>query len=452
MASPLGNFELDMSYLHSIVSAHGVQEVPKVKCAETSSSFQNLPWTYFPAIVEDTSIPPWTADSLLERFPRRRFRLDDNHPKKIRLHKFFEYLNRNSNGDRMPLYIFDSQCWSSRRDSGVLSKEYLPPTWLLPRCLENDMFSACPSRRRPPWRWLLLGGQRSGWGIHKDPLATSAWNTVIQGLKLWVIFPPHTPKDMLFPPSDKNAGSNAEEGQGSFVSKSRNPGDEKLAATETSETSPGIDGAAGVGELKLQLQLPLQHQEEEESGGYEWLLSVFPSIAARLPEGTWPRDCTPMACLQHPGTTIWIPAGWWHVAVNVADEPTLAVTENLALQRDLPSVAAHCVREEPGFAARLFSSPLLPPALRAEAAVAIEALLLETASGSWEAAVYQQRDPADVEQLCRQLLEGLRAACAAETGAETGAARALQHSYPSSSDSSGDSSCDERDVGGDLSQ
>lgn len=42
-----------------------------------------------------------------------------------------------------------------------------------------------------------MGPKRSGTSVHVDPLGTSAWNTVIKGRKLWVLFPPRVDKRIV---------------------------------------------------------------------------------------------------------------------------------------------------------------------------------------------------------------------------------------------------------------
>eukprot|EP01052_Picozoa_sp_SAG31_P037111 SAG31_NODE_4740_length_2988_cov_1.861890_2_plen_151_part_00 len=46
---------------------------------------------------------------------------------------------------------------------------------------------------RPDYRWLLIGGARSGQTWHTDPNGTSAWNLTLSGRKRWLFFPPNGP-------------------------------------------------------------------------------------------------------------------------------------------------------------------------------------------------------------------------------------------------------------------
>ena len=67
----------------------------------------------------------------------------------------------------------------------------------VPRFLSEDAFARANVDERPPWRWLLLGGPRSGTGVHVDPLYTHAWVYLVQGLKRWIFLPSHLSRDEL---------------------------------------------------------------------------------------------------------------------------------------------------------------------------------------------------------------------------------------------------------------
>jgi histone arginine demethylase JMJD6 len=113
----------------------------------------------------------------------------------------------------------------------------------------------------------LIGPERSGTGIHIDPLNTSAWNTSFCGHKRWVLFPESVPK---------------------FVAK----------------------GKAFRGKDYV-----------DESINY------FTEILPALIESEGRERLGVIEFVQKPGETVFVPGGWWHAVVNLDD--TMAITQNV---------------------------------------------------------------------------------------------------------------------------
>lgn len=53
----------------------------------------------------------------------------------------------------------------------------------VPPLFQEDWFDVLERDKRPPFRWLIIGPERSGASWHVDPALTSAWNTLLCGRK-----------------------------------------------------------------------------------------------------------------------------------------------------------------------------------------------------------------------------------------------------------------------------
>eukprot|EP00656_Telonema_subtile_P001867 TRINITY_DN10810_c0_g1_i1.p1 TRINITY_DN10810_c0_g1~~TRINITY_DN10810_c0_g1_i1.p1 ORF type:complete len:298 (+),score=50.71 TRINITY_DN10810_c0_g1_i1:73-966(+) len=142
----------------------------------------------------------WSVPRLLERFGSQLFRVgsDSNGDAvKMRLTDFVAYCQDDAGAEDAPLYLFEGQYGEHPVLCGLL-EDYEPPGYFAEgqhgqRCL----FEHLAAWKKPPHRWLLLGPQRSGSVLHRDPLSTSAWNLLIEGRKHWVLFPPSTPSGLV---------------------------------------------------------------------------------------------------------------------------------------------------------------------------------------------------------------------------------------------------------------
>jgi histone arginine demethylase JMJD6 len=164
----------------------------------------------------------------------------------------------NNNSDDSPLYVFDGNY-----DNDSISKDLLND-YKVPMYFRDDLFHLVGEKTRPPYRWFLIGPERSGSTVHIDPLGTSAWNTVIKGRKLWVLFPPNTSKTI----------------------------------------AKGLD-------------VILKNEDDEA-------INYFVDLLPRIKE-KYASKIRIFQFIQEPGETVFVPGGWWHGVLNL--ENSVAITQ-----------------------------------------------------------------------------------------------------------------------------
>lgn len=200
---------------------------------------------------------------------------DDGDSIKVKLRHFLCYLDKNR--DDSPLYIFDSSFEDDKTAKSILS-DYTVPSYF-----REDLFGLVSESRRPPYRWFLVGPERSGTTIHIDPLATNAWNTLIEGQKRWVLFPPHVAKRIV-------------KGRG----------------------------------------LIRKHEDDEAIHFFMYILPRIKRRAAELRDEDDYRDFCCYEFTQQAGETVFVPNGWWHAVLNLTD--TVGVTQNFCSKRNFDKV------------------------------------------------------------------------------------------------------------------
>ena len=99
----------------------------------------------------------------------------------MRAEDYFAYARRQR--DDAPLYLFDAALLATAAASPLATDA--PPPAATPACFSEDLLAVLGEEGRPQHRWLIVGPARSGSSFHVDPNATSAWNAVVRGSKLW---------------------------------------------------------------------------------------------------------------------------------------------------------------------------------------------------------------------------------------------------------------------------
>jgi len=296
-----------------------------------------------PCVISDAAdgwpAPPghalWTPAGLGAALGSARLKVgtdDGGHGVRLGFDDFLDYAADPGHGraDDCPLYVFDGGFADSETDTSSSSGddggggEPHPPTaagaagrprrrvrrrrrsgpgaaiaaaYCIPAPFREDLLCAAGPRRRPPHRWLVVGPPRSGSGLHVDPLATAAWNTLLRGRKRWALFPPGTPAALVAPRE------------------------------------------AGLGR-----EAP------------DWFAAVYPRSRAPGWQGPPVLDC-----VQEAGETVYVPGGWWHAVLNLpsadggrAHEPDLAVavTQNFVSSANFARVWPAAAVARPRMAAK----------------------------------------------------------------------------------------------------
>ena len=71
--------------------------------------------------------------------------------------------------------------------SSLSMQDYIIPDFFAE---SDDFMNNVDEELRLDWRWIIMAAKRSGSGWHVDPANTTGWLALVQGAKLWGMYPP----------------------------------------------------------------------------------------------------------------------------------------------------------------------------------------------------------------------------------------------------------------------
>lgn len=288
-----------------------------------------------PCIIVDNSVTSWSAatnwqlNNIKQQYGNSLFECGASTSNDFReimsLRKYLNYCKSEHPPDQEIMYLFDSTFES---DCPQLVSDYLPFT-----LSAKEAISELPKHCRPNYRWFLVGPRFSGSAMHKDPIFTHAWNTLIVGKKKWVLVSPSLAKAVLAPPSFSEGESDCIENMLRDVLRSSDYDmNSKHDSPDTTNTVRG---------WFKKLENILVNLPVNRSGTYEGGSRV------RIKDDNANNDRTSKNCDdaklmvlfdQLPFETVYVPSGWFHAVLNT--EISIAVTHNF-----IPENNFSCMKE-----------------------------------------------------------------------------------------------------------
>lgn len=129
---------------------------------------ENVPAVITGCCDEWNSMESFLFESLVDRFGAMQWRFSDTHGETMTLDAYKKYcFSHEGLADDAPLAVYDSQFGYDER--ATLLNDYT-----IPKCFNADLFADLidNEEERPPYRWILIGPERSGTGLHIDPVGT----------------------------------------------------------------------------------------------------------------------------------------------------------------------------------------------------------------------------------------------------------------------------------------
>lgn len=167
----------------------------------------------------------------------------------VALTSYVKYLKERAANETAPWVIFMSDVFDLYPE---LRRDYSVPDFFSEK---DDFLTSLEDDLRLDWRWIIMAAKRSGSGWHCDPANTTGWLALVQGAKLWGMYPP----SIFQIPGVKNNN--------------------------------------------------YRKRDYDMEDAFYWWIYTRPYLKSNLP----------LECVQKPGDIVFIPSGWWHAVLNLED-------------------------------------------------------------------------------------------------------------------------------------